>query len=71
MSPSNRSTPDGQPSLLQPPQPTEVLTVTSVDKDRPIQHAGTRNRLAARVLDLRVHDQALAGLTVLAVLAET
>jgi hypothetical protein len=59
---TNRSTPDGQPSLLQPSQPTDVLAATSVDKDRPIQHAGARDRLTARAFEVRVHDQALAGL---------
>jgi hypothetical protein len=52
----------GQPRLLQPPQPTEVLAATSVDTDQPNQHAGAWDRLAARALDLRVLDLALAGL---------
>jgi len=52
----------GQPRLPQPPQPTEVLAATSVDKDQPIQHAVAWDRLAARALDLRVFDQALADL---------
>jgi hypothetical protein len=52
----------GQPRLLQPPQLTEVLAATSVDRDQPIQPAGARDRLPARELDLRVLDQALAGL---------
>src|SRR5262249_36598902 len=43
-------------------QPTEVLAATPVDKDQPMQHAGAGDRLAARVQDLRVLDQALAGL---------
>jgi hypothetical protein len=33
-----------------------------VDTDQPNQHAGAWDRLAARALDLRVLDLALAGL---------
>lgn len=40
----------------------QVLAATSVGKDQPIQHAEAWDRLAARALDLRVLDQALAGL---------
>ena len=39
-----------RPSLLQPPQPTEVLAATSMDKDQPIRDAGAWDRLAARAL---------------------
>src|SRR5439155_3654466 len=42
-------------------QPTKVLA-TPVDKDQPIQHAGAWDRLAGRGSDLRVLDQAWAGL---------
>jgi hypothetical protein len=52
----------GQPSLLQPPQQTEIPAATPVNKEQPIQHAEARHRLAARTLDPRVLDQALAGL---------
>jgi hypothetical protein len=43
-------------------QPTEALAATSVDRDRPIQQAEAWDRPAARALDLRVLDRALAGL---------
>jgi hypothetical protein len=59
---ADRGAPGGQPRLLQPPQLTDVLTVTAVDNDQPIQHAGAWNRLAAQALDPRALDQALAGL---------
>jgi membrane-associated phospholipid phosphatase len=52
----------GQPRLLQPPQATEVLAATRVDRDQAIQHAGAWDRLAAPALDLHVLDQALADL---------
>jgi membrane-associated phospholipid phosphatase len=50
-----------QPMRLHP-QSAEVLTATGVAKDPPIQHAGARDRPAARALQLRAFDQALAGL---------
>jgi hypothetical protein len=40
----------------------EVLTATGVARDQPIQYAGARDRPAARAVDVRVLDQALAGL---------
>jgi membrane-associated phospholipid phosphatase len=59
---ADRNTLDRQSTLLKPPQPTDVMAATVVDKDQPIQHAGARDRPAARAVDLRVLDQALAGL---------
>jgi hypothetical protein len=47
---TDRGVPAGQARLLQSPQPTNVLIVTAVDSDPSIQHAGTRDRLAARAL---------------------
>jgi hypothetical protein len=48
--------PDSQAS----PRPLDVRTATSVD--RALQHAKALDRLAARELDHRVHDQAFAAL---------
>jgi membrane-associated phospholipid phosphatase len=59
---ANRGVAGGQLRLPQPSQLTEVAASTSVDMHLPIQHAGAWDRLAARALDLRVLDQALAGL---------
>jgi hypothetical protein len=47
---ADRGMADGQPRLLQPTQPAEVLTATGVDKDQPSQHTGAGNRLATRAI---------------------
>ncbi len=59
---AERSMLDDQPKPLQPLQPTEARIATGGDGDQPMQHARPRDRLGARALDLRVLDQALAGL---------
>ena len=51
----------GQPRLVQPSQPNEMLAGASVE-EQPIQHAGAPDGLAARGLHLRMLDQALADL---------
>jgi hypothetical protein len=59
---ADQSMPDGLATLRQPPQPSEMRTATGVDTDQPIPHAAARDRLAARALQLRALDQALADL---------
>jgi hypothetical protein len=54
--------PDGQATLRQPLQPSEMRTATGVVIDQPIQHAAARDRLAARALQLQTLEPALADL---------
>jgi hypothetical protein len=53
---------DGRPSLMQPPQQTDVAAATAVNKEQPTKDTTTLDRPTARALDFRVLDQSLAGL---------
>jgi hypothetical protein len=58
----DRAPATGQPRLLQPPLPADVLAAISVSIRQPSQPAEAWNWLAGPASDLRVLDQGLADL---------